>query len=207
MLRMPARTTPVSGVSLSALGADLSVPGLIGAQSKGWSLGRFEQLRKVSIMKNTVTLVGFVGNTPEVRTTQSGASITSLSLATTNSFKDSEGNRQTETEWHRITCFNGVGKCVAEHVAKGAMIMVTGRIHYYQAGPIRTAPTATAARSSPSRSTSSPRRRKPAGRTQEAALEVAPQHHRTTCFRKKGSAASVAGPYLAPILKYMICQK
>jgi single-strand DNA-binding protein len=30
---------------------------------------------------------------------------------------------------HRITCFNGVGKCVAEHVTKGAMIMVTGRIH------------------------------------------------------------------------------
>jgi single stranded DNA-binding protein len=33
-------------------------------------------------------------------------------------------------QWHRITCFNGVGKCVAEHVTKGAMIMVTGRIHY-----------------------------------------------------------------------------
>ena len=54
-------------------------------------------------MKNTVTLVGFVGNTPEVRTTQSRASITSVSLATTRSFKDAEGNRQTETEWHRIT--------------------------------------------------------------------------------------------------------
>ena len=81
-------------------------------------------------MKNTVTLVGFVGNTPEVRTTQTGASITSVSLATTRSFKDADGNRQSETEWHRITCFNGVGKCVAEHVTKGAMIMVTGRIHY-----------------------------------------------------------------------------
>ncbi|MEQ1552328.1 single-stranded DNA-binding protein [Sphingorhabdus sp.] len=81
-------------------------------------------------MKNTVTLVGFVGNTPEVRNTQSGVSITTLSLATTRSFKDADGNRQSETEWHRITCFNGVGKCVAEHVAKGAMIMVTGRIHY-----------------------------------------------------------------------------
>lgn len=80
-------------------------------------------------MKNTVTLVGFVGNTPEVRTTQSGASITTVSLATTRSFKDAEGNRQSETEWHRITCFNGVGKCVAQLVAKGAMIMVTGRIH------------------------------------------------------------------------------
>ena len=81
-------------------------------------------------MKNTVTLVGFVGNTPEVRSTQSGVSITNLSLATSRSFKDGEGNRQTETEWHRITCFNGVGKSVAEHVTKGAMVMVTGRIHY-----------------------------------------------------------------------------
>jgi single-strand DNA-binding protein len=81
-------------------------------------------------MKNTVTLVGFVGNNPEVRTAQSGAQITSLSLATTRSFKDADGGRQTETEWHRITCFNGIGKCVAEHVTKGAMVMVTGRIHY-----------------------------------------------------------------------------
>jgi single-strand DNA-binding protein len=52
-------------------------------------------------MKNTVTLVGFVGNTPEVRTTQSGVSITTVSLATSRSFKDSEGNRQSESEWHR----------------------------------------------------------------------------------------------------------
>ncbi len=81
-------------------------------------------------MKNTVTLVGFVGNAPEVRELQGGVSVTTVSLATTRSFKDGEGNRQSETEWHRITCFNGIGKTVAENVAKGAMIMVTGRIHY-----------------------------------------------------------------------------
>lgn len=81
-------------------------------------------------MKNIVTLVGFVGNMPEVRNTQAGVSITNMSLATSRSFKDGEGNRQSETEWHRITCFNGVGKSVAEHVTKGAMVMVTGRIHY-----------------------------------------------------------------------------
>ncbi len=81
-------------------------------------------------MKNTVTLVGFVGNNPEVRNAQSGAAITSLSLATTRSFKDAGEGRQTETEWHRITCFNGIGKCIAEHVTKGAMVMITGRIHY-----------------------------------------------------------------------------
>ena len=81
-------------------------------------------------MKNTVTLVGFAGNNPEVRTAKGETAITNLSLATTRSIKDGEGNRQTETEWHRITCFNGIGKCVAEHVTKGAMVMVTGRIHY-----------------------------------------------------------------------------
>ena len=81
-------------------------------------------------MKNTVIIVGYVGNTPETRETQSGAKITNLSLATSRSFKDGEGNRQTETEWHRVTCFNGIGKSVAEHVAKGVMIMVPGRIHY-----------------------------------------------------------------------------
>lgn len=44
-------------------------------------------------MKNIVTLVGFVGNTPEVRETSGSATITSLSLATTRSFKDGEGHR------------------------------------------------------------------------------------------------------------------
>jgi single-strand DNA-binding protein len=81
-------------------------------------------------MKNTVILVGFAGNNPEVRETASGAKITSLSLATSRSYKDAQDKRQSETEWHRITCFNGIGKSVAEHVAKGAMLMVTGRIHY-----------------------------------------------------------------------------
>ena len=81
-------------------------------------------------MKNTVTLVGFAGNNPEVRETQSGANITALSLATSRSYKDASDQRQTETEWHRIICFNGIGKSVAEHITKGAMLMVTGRIHY-----------------------------------------------------------------------------
>jgi hypothetical protein len=46
-------------------------------------------------MKNTVTLVRFVGNNPETRETQSGAKITTVSLATTRGFKDAEGIRQT----------------------------------------------------------------------------------------------------------------
>lgn len=81
-------------------------------------------------MKNTVTLVGFVGHDPEVRNLPGGQAVTSVSLATSRSWKDSEGRRQNETDWHRVTCFNGIGKAVAGNVKKGAMIMVTGRIHY-----------------------------------------------------------------------------
>ena len=44
--------------------------------------------------------------------------------------KDGENRRVEETEWHRITCFNGVGKTVAQYVEKGQKVMVRGRIHY-----------------------------------------------------------------------------
>ena len=58
---------------------------------------------KGQIMKNSVFFLGFVGSNPEVSSTQSGTSITTLSLATTRSFRDSEGNPQSATEWHRVT--------------------------------------------------------------------------------------------------------
>src|SRR3546814_8166039 len=87
-------------------------------------------------MQNLVILAGNVGATPETRTTQGGTKITQFSLATSRPKRDSEGkimkdsdNRRIEdTEWHRITCFNGVGKTVAQYVDKGQKVMVRGRI-------------------------------------------------------------------------------
>ena len=89
-------------------------------------------------MQNLVILAGNVGATPEVRTTQGGTKITQFSLATSRPKRDSEGKilkdadgrRVEDTEWHRITCFNGVGKTVAQYVEKGQKVMVRGRIHY-----------------------------------------------------------------------------
>jgi single-stranded DNA-binding protein len=86
-------------------------------------LDGLQQLRKVNIMKNTVTLVGFVGNTPEVRNTQSGASITTVSLATTRSFKDGEGNRQTETGVARRAQHNGTGSPASTALANASQSM------------------------------------------------------------------------------------
>ena len=89
-------------------------------------------------MQNLVILAGNVGATPEARTTTGGTKITSFSLATSRPKRDSEGKvqkdregrRVEDTEWHRVTCFNGVATTVAEYVEKGQKVMVRGRIHY-----------------------------------------------------------------------------
>ena len=89
-------------------------------------------------MQNLVILAGNVGAAPETTTTQGGTKITKFSLATSRPKrdtdgkvqKDRDGRRVEDTEWHRITCFNGVGKTVAEYVEKGQKVMVRGRIHY-----------------------------------------------------------------------------
>ena len=111
-------------------------------------------------MQNIVILAGNIGQTPEVRTTQSGTKITNFSLATSRPrlsegrvLHDDNGYRVMDTEWHRITCFNGLGKTVAEHCEKGMRSSSTAA-STTPSGPIRRVSTATAARSSPRRSIS-----------------------------------------------------
>lgn len=88
-------------------------------------------------MQNIVILAGNIGQTPETRNTQSGTSITHFTLATSRPrysegrvLRDENGYRVQDTEWHRITCFNGLGKTVQQHCDKGMKVLVRGRIHY-----------------------------------------------------------------------------
>ncbi|QGN54065.1 single-stranded DNA-binding protein [Novosphingobium sp. Gsoil 351] len=88
-------------------------------------------------MTNIVLLVGNLGADPELRTTTGGTDIASFSLGTSRpkrdgegkTFKDSQGFTVKDTEWHRVTCFNGLGKTVAQYAAKGMLVSVRGRIH------------------------------------------------------------------------------
>ena len=88
-------------------------------------------------MQNIVILAGNIGTNPETRATQGETSITSFTLATSRPRysegkiqKDADGHRVQDTEWHRITCFNGLGKTVMQHCKKGMKVLVRGRIHY-----------------------------------------------------------------------------
>ncbi len=79
---------------------------------------------------NKVILVGNLGRDPEVRSTQDGAKIVQLSLATSESWKDrSTGERREKTEWHRIVIFNERLADVAEqYLRKGSKLYVEGQL-------------------------------------------------------------------------------
>ena len=88
-------------------------------------------------MQNIVILAGNIGQAPETRNTNGGASITHFTLATSRPrysegrvIRDVNGYRVQDTEWHRITAFNGLGKTIQQHCEKGMKVLVRGRIHY-----------------------------------------------------------------------------
>lgn len=79
---------------------------------------------------NKVILVGNLGNDPEVKYTQGGMAITTLSLATTSVRKDRDGNQQEKTEWHRVKLFGKLGEIAGEYLKKGRQVYIEGRLEY-----------------------------------------------------------------------------
>ena len=78
---------------------------------------------------NKATLIGNLGRDPEVRTTQGGKQVVTLSVATSESWKDNNGNRVEKTEWHRVVVWNeGLGKIAEQYLAKGSKVYVEGKI-------------------------------------------------------------------------------
>ena len=77
---------------------------------------------------NKVILVGHIGNKPEGRYTPSGISTVSFSLATNESWIDSENEKQERTEWHNIFAWNKLADFVTEYLQKGQLIYIEGRL-------------------------------------------------------------------------------
>lgn len=79
-------------------------------------------------MVNRVFLIGNLGADPELRYTQSGTAVATLSVATTRKWKDRDGNMQEETEWHRCLAWNKKAEFCGNYLNKGAKIYVEGRL-------------------------------------------------------------------------------
>jgi single-strand DNA-binding protein len=79
-------------------------------------------------MVNKVILVGNLGKDPETRYTNGGNSVTTLRLATTEKFKDRDGNPQERTEWHTVIVWGKHGEACGRHLTKGRQVYVEGRL-------------------------------------------------------------------------------
>ncbi|AUH71796.1 Single-strand binding protein (SSB) (Helix-destabilizing protein) [Legionella sainthelensi] len=78
---------------------------------------------------NKVILIGNVGVDPDVRYLPNGNAVTTLSIATSEAWKDkSTGEKQERTEWHRVVCFNRLGEIAGEYVRKGSKLYVEGSL-------------------------------------------------------------------------------
>ena len=78
---------------------------------------------------NKVILVGNLGQDPEVRTANNGSKIVTLSIATSASWKDQDGERQERTEWHRVVIFNDRLAEIAErYLRKGNKVYLEGKL-------------------------------------------------------------------------------
>ena len=77
---------------------------------------------------NKVILIGNLGRDPETRYSPDGAAITNVSIATTRKYKDSSGQLQEETEWHRVVFFSRLAEIAGEYLRKGRPVYVEGRL-------------------------------------------------------------------------------
>ena len=78
---------------------------------------------------NKVILVGNIGNAPECRYTSSGAPVTSFSIATNETWLDSENKKVNNTEWHNIVTWNKLAEFANEYLKKGQSVYLEGKIH------------------------------------------------------------------------------
>jgi single-strand DNA-binding protein len=77
---------------------------------------------------NKVILVGNLGKDPELRYTPSGAAVATFSLATTERYKDKDGNRQEKTEWHNIVAWRQLAEICGKYLHKGKQVYIEGKI-------------------------------------------------------------------------------
>ncbi len=77
---------------------------------------------------NKVQLIGNLGKDPELKYTPSGVAVATFSIATSESWKDQEGNQQEKTEWHNIVAWRKLAEICGEYLKKGKKVYLEGKI-------------------------------------------------------------------------------
>lgn len=78
---------------------------------------------------NKTLLIGNVGKDPEIKTQEGGNKVGNITLATSFSYTDRNGQRKEETEWHTVITYGKLSEVVEKYIRKGSLLFVDGRLH------------------------------------------------------------------------------
>jgi single-strand DNA-binding protein len=81
-------------------------------------------------LKNRVTLIGNLGQDPEMKTIEGGKKVAHFTLATNDNYKNADGQKISETTWHNIVAWNGLADTASKFLKKGREVAVEGKIVY-----------------------------------------------------------------------------
>jgi len=82
----------------------------------------------MNALRNKVQLIGNVGNDPEIRTFEGGKKLANLIIATKESYKNEEGERLEQTQWHKVAAWGKTAEIIEKFVTKGKEIAIEGKL-------------------------------------------------------------------------------
>jgi single-strand DNA-binding protein len=82
----------------------------------------------MNAMKNTVQLIGHVGQEPEIKTFDGGKKLANLTIATNDSYKNDKGEKVEQTEWHKVVAWGKIAEIIEKYVKKGKEIAIEGKL-------------------------------------------------------------------------------
>jgi single-strand DNA-binding protein len=82
----------------------------------------------MSTLRNKVQLIGNLGNQPEIITLESGKKLAKFNLATNDSYKNAQGEKITDTQWHNIIAWGNTAQIIEQYVNKGEEIAIEGKL-------------------------------------------------------------------------------
>ncbi|MDY0781215.1 single-stranded DNA-binding protein [Tenacibaculum sp. IB213877] len=82
----------------------------------------------MNALKNRVQLIGNLGNKPEIITLESGKKLAKFSIATNEAYKNAQGQKVTDTQWHNIVAWNKTAEIIENYLDKGSEVMIEGKL-------------------------------------------------------------------------------
>lgn len=82
----------------------------------------------MSTLRNKVQLIGNIGQAPEIVNLESGKKLAKFSIATNENYKNAQGEKVTETQWHNLVAWNKTAELIEKYVEKGQQIAIEGKL-------------------------------------------------------------------------------